>query len=372
MGQTCTSAGGIGGVSLAVNEMILGQQYQAICARYLRESKNPDEIAKRKTKLGANITDLVKSGKNNLKGKIGVYATDEDAFVTFKDLFDFIKQGLEKWYHTVPPTVMRIREIRMKAGIPTDVPAGGDIPRQKYVTSVRVRFARNISTFPFPCFMKLEDRLRLEDTITSSLAKLTGPLEGTYTKMGDLSLAEQADWVKRHLLFENKDTYLSSANFYDDWPKARGCYKTKDETVLVWINEEDHIRVMSLEPQWNIRDVYAKVKTILKHLEDTVGFAYDKNYGFLTSCPTNLGTGMRASVHCNLGNLKKKLKISELKELASTYKLEVRGIAGENTGYEGDIFDISNAERNDVDPDYVIDTVVNGTGELIKLDQLAA
>jgi len=106
--------------------------------------------------------------------------------------------------------------------------------------------------------------------------------------------------IEDHFLFKEGDRFLESSGLNRDWPAGRGIFHNKEKTFLVWVNEEDQLRIISMQPGANIRQVFTRLTTALEKFEQVAKFSYDDHLGFITSCPTNLGTAMRASVHIHL------------------------------------------------------------------------
>ena len=98
------------------------------------------------------------------------------------------------------------------------------------------------------------------------------------------------------------DTYLASAGIADDWPYGRGCWQSDDKQCVVWFGEEDQLRIMCMKRGTKLNEVFDRLKTMLDTIEsiDGITFATSSKYGYVTSCPSNLGTGMRASVHVKI------------------------------------------------------------------------
>ena len=128
-----------------------------------------------------------------------------------------------------------------------------------------------------------------------------------------------------------------------DWPEGRGIFHNNDKTFLVWINEEDELRIISMQKGSDILEVFTRLARASEEIEKVVKFAHNDKLGYLSTCPTNLGTGMRASVHVSLPFL------SPLKEefdtISDQYGLQIRGIHGEHSSLKGNVFDISNRRR---------------------------
>merc|ERR1711907_413582 len=113
--------------------------------------------------------------------------------------------------------------------------------------------------------------------------------------------------VKAHIMFKDMaaDTYLAAAGIASDWPYGRGCYVSEDRGFVIWVGEEDHLRIMCMKKATVLNDVFDRLKAALDVVNSIEGleFAQSEDYGVVTSCPTNLGTGMRASVHIPIPNL---------------------------------------------------------------------
>merc|ERR1719183_2216051 len=115
--------------------------------------------------------------------------------------------------------------------------------------------------------------------------------------------AERKQLIADHFLFKGGDKYLQSAGLERDWPEARGIYHNNNNTFLVWVNEEDHLRIISMQPGSNILEVFTRLSKAAGLIEQKAKFANDEHLGYISNCPTNLGTGLRASVHIHLPKL---------------------------------------------------------------------
>jgi len=155
--------------------------------------------------------------------------------------------------------------------------------------------------------------------------------------------AERKGLIADHFLFKGGDKYLQSCGLERDWPEARGIFHNNNKTFLVWVNEEDQLRIISMQKGSNIRQVFERLAIATKKIEEKAKFASDDHLGYITSCPTNLGTGMRASVHIHLPKLAKRKDLFE--DIASKYFVQIRGIHGEHSEDDSGVFDISNLRR---------------------------
>ena len=112
--------------------------------------------------------------------------------------------------------------------------------------------------------------------------------------------ADQKKLIEDHFLFKEGDRFLEACNLNRDWPSGRGIFHNNDKTFLVWVNEEDQLRIISMQPGANIYQVFERLCRAASHIETVVKFAHDDHLGYITSCPTNLGTALRGSVHIKL------------------------------------------------------------------------
>ena len=123
--------------------------------------------------------------------------------------------------------------------------------------------------------------------------------------MSSLSEANRKQLIEDHFLFKEGDRFLESCGLNRNWPEGRGIFHNKEKTLLVWINEEDQLRIISMQPGADILAVFTRLSKAATSLEKITKFAKDDHLGYITSCPTNLGTALRASVHVKLPFLSK-------------------------------------------------------------------
>ena len=166
----------------------------------------------------------------------------------------------------------------------------------------------------------------------------------------EISQEQYKQLVADHIMFKDMaaDPYLASAGIASDWPYGRGCYVSEDRGFVIWVGEEDHLRIMCMKKGTLLNDVFDRLKTALDVVSGIEGlsFARSPDYGVVTSCPTNLGTGMRASVHIPIPKLTADGTDAKAKEVCKPLGLSVRGIGGEHTPIgEGGVCDISPRAR---------------------------
>lgn len=223
--------------------------------------------------------------------------------------------------------------------------------------SMRVRTGRNLNKYALPGAMTKEDRVNMEKDMGKVYATLIADpaYGGRYVSITPghenfIDKKEYDRYVKEHIMFKDMsvDSYLLSAGIAGDWPHGRGCYVSEDKQFIIWNGEEDHLRIMCMKKGSVLNEVFDRLETAVKVVEANIdgGCAMSPDYGVVTSCPTNIGTGMRASLHIPLPNLTADGTDAKAKAIAKPLGLSVRGLGGEHTpiGSDGTV-DISPSAR---------------------------
>merc|ERR1712018_497013 len=213
----------------------------------------------------------------------------------------------------------------------------------------------------------------MEKLMVGAFAKLEGDLAGNYYPLTGMSEQVRQQLVDDHFLFVSGDRNLIAAGMERDWPEGRGIFHNKDKTFLTWVNEEDQLRIISMQMGGDVRAVFDRLARGIKAVGDSVkaesgrDFMPDPKYGYIHSCPTNLGTGMRASVHVDLpGWTKEGLK--SLQERCEELHLRPRGTRGESGGQTGITYDISNKHRLGYSEVELVQKMIDGVNTLHKED----
>lgn len=223
------------------------------------------------------------------------------------------------------------------------------------VISSRIRLARNVEGLPFPHRQTREDREECLAFMKGADAAAKGLFEYNFYFMKDLSPIEKLAMVERHL--------ISPALQKNDATGA--VILEKKEGVSIMLNEEDHVREQCVEDGLNLRTAYKRISRYDDRLIRELPIAYDDRLGFLTACPTNLGTGMRASTMLFLPALKLAGAIeTALKKFVMDYGLTVRGVYGEGSGALGDMYQLSNTRTLGVDEESIIEIIERATAEM--------
>ncbi|XP_076282454.1 arginine kinase isoform X2 [Lasioglossum baleicum] len=273
-----------------------------------------DKLKTRTTAGGSTLMDVIQSGLKNPDSHVGLYAPDQASYDVFADLFDPV---IEEYHgdftrENVHP--------ELDWGSADDL---GDLdPEGKYVISTRIRCARSVNGYPFNPTMTSADYQNLEKMVRDALATLEGELKGTYYMLGAMDKQTQQQLIDDHFLFKEGDRFLEAANSNRFWPTGRGIYFNEAKTFLVWCNEEDHMRLISMEKGGNLSSVYARLVGAVTEVGKKLKFSRNRRLGFLTFCPTNLGTTIRASVHARLPKLS--ADYPRFEEIANMYHLQER------------------------------------------------
>lgn len=199
------------------------------------------------------------------------------------------------------------------------------------VLSTRVRLARNSADFPFPVRLDTKEKEQVCLTVKEALSDYTED-KLTYTDMSALSPSEAVSLAEKHL--------ISPEFAYDRG--GRALILSEDEDISIMLCEEDHIRIQVIFPGLALNEAYEKADKIDCVLEKKLNYAYKEPIGYLTQCPTNLGTGMRASVLLHLPALNKKGAMRRLSATVAKLGLTLRGSFGEGGDGAGDIYQLSN------------------------------
>ncbi|MFP4166271.1 MAG: protein arginine kinase [Opitutales bacterium] len=200
------------------------------------------------------------------------------------------------------------------------------------VLSSRVRLARNLVGTPFPGRASSSQRGDVLSKCETKVANTSKMRKGSFFDIDSLSDLEKQILLERHLVSRE----LCESD------KGAGVYINKDQTCAVMINEEDHLRIQFLKNGFNLKSLWKAVDTFDTELEKSLDYAFTDEFGYLTACPTNLGTGLRASVMMHLPGLVIAEQMERVIRAVNQLGLTVRGLFGEGSDATGHVFQISN------------------------------
>ncbi len=208
----------------------------------------------------------------------------------------------------------------------------GGGPHSDVVISTRVRLARNIAGYPFLCRASASQKHELVESCRTRLIETRFAPQMLWVDLNESTPTDRQLLVERHLISKQ----------HSQGADPRGLAVSLDEAVAVMINEEDHLRLQVLRSGMRLDDVYAQANQLDDAIESRLSYAYSPRWGYLTACPTNVGTGIRVSVMLHLPALKLTGEIEKVKRAAKDMHLAVRGFYGEGTESIGDFYQISN------------------------------
>ncbi|MBV8968400.1 MAG: protein arginine kinase [Verrucomicrobia bacterium] len=200
------------------------------------------------------------------------------------------------------------------------------------VMSSRVRLARNLAKLPFPGWAKKSERIRIMEEIKPEVDTLTEMRSGFSEQLNELSATDKQVLVERHLISrEHAAKGMGSAVVINP-----------SQSLSIMINEEDHLRMQAMSAGLDLPKTFQMIDEIDSLLEAQLDFAFDDKLGYLTACPTNVGTGMRASAMVHLPGLVLSEQINQVVNSINKIGLAVRGLYGEGTEAMGNLFQVSN------------------------------
>ncbi|XP_068761511.1 arginine kinase-like isoform X2 [Montipora capricornis] len=328
--------------------------------KYLTEDVY-NELKDKKTKNGYTLTDLIKSGLENLDSANGVYAGDEESYTLFAKLLDPIIEEYHSPY--------KLKDGHTSDMNPEKIEAPDLDPEGRFIRSTRIRVARNLKGFNLTPNLSKAERVDLEKKIVGVLNSLTGDLAGTYYPLSGMDEKTRQQLVDDHFLFKKGDRFLESAGVNKEWPEGRGIFHNKNKTFLVWVNEEDQLRIISMEMGSDILSVFKRLCVAVNEIDKQLGFQHTKPHGYLSSCPTNLGTGMRASVHVKIPHASVH---PDFKKICDEFHIQPRGIHGEHsesTGADAGVYDISNRRRLGLSEVQCVQDMYNGVKKLLEIEK---
>ena len=321
------------------------------------------------------------SGIANPDSSMGCYANQPSDYEDFKPFFS---KALGEYHGVDLSTTKHVNNWSLE-GI-EGLPANGVLDLAELglgALSMRVRTARNLKKYPLPGSMTLEHRKNMELELGAVFDQLIAMPEfgGKYVSITPehkncVSTEEYDQLVKDHIMFKDMsaDKYLLVAGIASDWPSGRGCYISEDRGFIIWVGEEDHLRIMAMQKGTVLNAVFDRLKAAIDVVEKMIpgGCAYSPDYGVVTSCPTNIGTGMRASVHIPLPGLTADGTDAKAKEVASPLGLSVRGLGGEHTpiGADGTV-DISPRARFCISEAQIVTALYTGISKLWEKEKEA-
>ncbi|MCK5707741.1 MAG: protein arginine kinase [Candidatus Aureabacteria bacterium] len=209
----------------------------------------------------------------------------------------------------------------------------GDGPEVDYVMSTRIRLARNIAGYPFPRKLAIENKnqiVKMSEAVFSSSKLLSS--DALLINMHEIDEIDRQFLMERHLISPEMVSL----------GEGSAVAISKEENLSVMLNEEDHLRIQVLKSGLQLKEVWTMASSIDDELDKGLPYAFSGRFGYLTACPTNVGTGIRVSVMMHLPGLVYSKQINKILQAAMKLGLAVRGLYGEGSEALGNLFQISN------------------------------
>lgn len=236
-------------------------------------------------------------------------------------------------------------------------------PDGDIVLSSRVRLARNLATVPFPAMASVDELHKVIQTVKQQFA------DETLAHLGTLQLVtmEQLKAIEKRVLVEK---HLISPQLAAT-AEVGACLLSENEEISIMINEEDHVRIQCLFPGLQLKEALDVAQRMDDWFEQSLDYAYSDKLGYLTSCPTNVGTGLRASVMMHLPALTMTGQMNQLVQAITQFGLVVRGTFGEGSEVIGNIYQISNQITLGKSEDDIVDDLLSIVEQLIAQERQA-
>ena len=231
------------------------------------------------------------------------------------------------------------------------------------VISTRVRLARNLKGYPFPCKLSRQGREEVIEKVRDAVKNGNSVLANdfSYLKMSEVDPRHCVSLVEKRLV---------SPEFSSE-TEGRALLLSSDNSLSIMINEEDHIRLQVITKGFSLEEAYDTADKLDTLLDERLEFAFDEKLGYLTQCPTNLGTGMRASVMLHLPALEKSRAVSRIAGNLSKLGLTIRGAHGEGTEPNGALYQLSNQVTLGISEQAAIENLKNITAQLVAQEEQA-
>jgi protein arginine kinase len=229
------------------------------------------------------------------------------------------------------------------------------------VISSRVRLARNIQGVAFPGWAGEDECVRLCRGLRDALQKVPAMADALFLDMAKLNPVEKDVLKERHLI----------SNEFAERGAGSCLAVTRDERIAVMINEEDHLRLQAISPGMDLSAVWEKVDAVDSSLEPHVEYAFSSALGYLTACPSNVGTGLRASVMLHMAGLRLMGEVEQVTKALSRMGFAVRGLLGEGSDAYGNMFQVSNQSTLGESESGIMERLIQVVNEAVMQEQNA-
>jgi len=337
-----------------------------------------EKLKGKQTKLGVNFGHCIKTGVDNpghpMIKTVGAVAGDEESYELFREFFDPVISARHGGYaaDAKHPTDMNPDNL---STTPID-------PTGKYVLTTRCRTGRSVRGTRLPPCSSFEERRELERVIVKGLMGLTGDLKGDYfplhgsrsyaDKPTGMSVEKEEELRNNGNLFQEPDsTLLLSSGCGRHWPDARGIFHNDAQNFFVWVNEEDQMRIVSMQKGAAVVEIFNRFSAATKGIQEVLkkegyDFMHNDHLGWVLTCPSNLGTGLRAGAMVKVPLVSGR---ADFKDTLAKMGLQARGTGGVDSASTGGTWDISNADRLGKSETQLVNIFIEGVSQIIRWEQ---
>jgi protein arginine kinase len=235
----------------------------------------------------------------------------------------------------------------------------GEGPESDIVISSRLRLARNVAGFKFLCRASVDERSRINALLCENIRKADVADDMIYYDLESANAIERSYLVERHLISRE----------LADSRGPRSVAVGRDESLSIMVNEEDHLRIQVLQSGFRLREALQCMNEVDDKLSVLVDYAFSPQYGYLTACPTNVGTGIRVSVMLHLPALEWTKQLRKVFKAVNKMNLAVRGLYGEGTQASGDFYQVSNQVTLGKTEEEIVGTVESVVKQIIRYER---
>ncbi len=329
-------------------EAALAAEHTSLCAQFCTPEiweQYKDTVSSGPAKW--TLARAINTGVRYPSSFVGCHAGDSGSYDDFKDFFYPVIQAYHKGFDVEKTKHVTDMD---PAKISTTL---SDSAKAKII-STRIRLARNLAMFPLNPGASKDTRPAICDMMEKVYASIdrTHDLAGDMFRHTTMSDEQRQGLIDDHFLFRGKDKMQAASGYHEYWPQGRGVYHNKSKTFVNWLNEGDHLRIISMEQGGDVLRVFTRLAEGAKMIEEGIkqetgastAFMMHPIFGSLTCCPSNIGTGMRGSVHILVPKLIEAIGFDAIDKMCRERNCQARGSSGEHSEVI-DRIDVSNWRR---------------------------
>jgi len=346
-----------------------------------------DLLRNKTTNTGVSLSDCIKTGVDNSDWQnekiVGIVAGDEDSYEAFKELFDpIINLEHQGWS----------AEAVHLSNMDCDKLSNRDVDAAtKYILTNRMSTGRSIRGFQLPPVIAFDDRRKLEKLLVKALLQMEGDLAGEYFPLhgsrsweampNGMSREKEAELRRCGCLFRKLDsTLLLASGMARHWPDARGIFHNIEKNLFIKIGEDDHLQIVSrlgdlgkpTEKATQIREVAARlfracaaIEKVLK--ENGYEFMHSDHLGWVRTCPSNLGAGIRCATVARLPHISSR---KDWKPLVKAMRLQARGKGSLDSTSQSGVWEVSNVDRIGKGETEIVNILIDGVAQLVEWETM--